>query len=118
MIIHDIRFTSNEDGSTEYLVGATDENRWDWEIDDGQSGHDAATLVWASYTINPQPYAPEAKVGFHNLRDEETKFGCYLAVQPLMEITKALAERKITEEQAHATLFGYSVEGGYILVCK
>ncbi|WP_215226698.1 hypothetical protein [Echinicola shivajiensis] len=47
------------------LVGATDNERWRWDIEEGMSGVDAKTIVYVTLTDNGKGVSISEEAGFH-----------------------------------------------------
>lgn len=88
-------------------VGATDDERWGWELESGYNGGDAFSFVQATITESTEGYAPAETVTFlvrpgyepHRTLAER-------AVGPLCAIAWEIKNRGLTSAAASEIFFG------------
>lgn len=91
-------------------VGATDDERWAWEIEDGYNGGDAFSFVQATIADSPDGCAPIETVSFlikpgyepHRTLAER-------AVGELCAIAWEIKNRGLTADEATERFFGVTV---------
>lgn len=85
MIVHDIRI--DEEDAREIIVGATDLQRWHWELEDGAAhAANAKTLVYVSLIDRGPKWAVTETVGLHVARVDPLRDDALSAIPALLKI--------------------------------
>jgi hypothetical protein len=102
MIIHDVRVDGDE-----IVVGATDLQRWQWELQDGRANpSEAKTLVYVSL-VNPGPgWAIVETMGLHLSREDPLRAAAIDAIPALLEAAWEILEQRWTRAQAWENVGG------------
>jgi hypothetical protein len=93
------------------LVGATDNERWRWDTEDGMSGADAKTIVWV--TLN-------GLLKSHIAICEEATFHCYPGdpvrriamehISELFDIAWKIRNEYLNEKAAKEIYWGFEIK--------
>lgn len=94
----------------EICVGATDSERWGWDIADGESGADARTMVWVSLKDNGVGYVVSESVGFFCHREDPLRALAYEGIPDLFDAAWDIRERKLTQQGAREAYFGFEIK--------
>lgn len=108
LVIHDLRVAEDE-----IVVGATDNERWRWDIENGDSGADAKTLVYVllvhtGYSNDGRDFYTE-KAGFHCQPGDPTREIAMTHLLELFEVAWSIANEKLDIEMARKRYFGKPV---------
>lgn len=94
----------------EICVGATDSERWGWDIADGESGADARTMVWVTLKDNGVGYVASESAGFFCHREDPLRKLAYDGIPGLFNIAWDIRERKLTQQEAREAYFGFEIK--------
>lgn len=90
----------------EITVGATDSERWEWEKEDGASGADAKTLLWATLRREGDQLLAVERVEYF-CHPEDSLRGLVLSgTEYVLDMARHIHEHKLDQRQARAELFG------------
>ena len=104
LIVNDIWIEQKE-----VIVGATDNQRWDWDINDGKTGADAKTLVFVRLELTETGYVLE-KAGFHCSREDSLRALAMSKVERLLDIAWDIYESKWDNIKARDVYFGHELK--------
>lgn len=94
-------------------IGATNEQRWQWELEDGYNGSEAKTLV--TFTLDfsggHKNVAPNETVQFFTFPSDHLRKSCYGVVGALAEVVWAIYDAKMDEKEAKFNFFGKHLRG-------
>lgn len=96
-------------GCRRVTVGATDEERWKWEIEAGDSGADASTLVMTSVTRYARDWADNETYQLHAPPGEPHREECFPAMPYLADIAYRILNENMSEDTAREVFFGVDV---------
>lgn len=88
-------------------MGATDNERWRWDIEDGMSGADAKTIVCVILKDNGKGYATSETAGFHT--DPDTRALAMSHVSELFDIAWDIKNKNMKFEEADIKYFGKQI---------
>ena len=94
----------------EILIGATDNQRWDWDKEAGMSGVDAKTIVFVTLTDNGKGYAVSEKAGFHCLPGDKTRRLAMSNVFALFDIAWTIKNEDLDLKTARKMFFGEKIK--------
>ncbi len=115
MIVHDIRVergvvTPGDESSrcagVSIVVGATNIERWRWELEAGRSGAGAKTLVYAELVVSNERWAPVETAGLHVARQDPTRPAAIAAIPVLFELAWEIRDRDWSEDAACEAFYG------------
>jgi hypothetical protein len=102
VIIHDIRVDARE-----IVVGATDLQRWQWELEDGRShAADAKTLVYVSLEDRGAPHAVVETMGLAVDRQDPLRQAAIEVLPALLEAAWEIRDHGWDASQAREHLEG------------
>lgn len=90
----------------EITVGATNRERWDWDITAGLSGADARTIVWVTLTDNGPNYVVSENAGLFCVRPDPLRTLALGGIGDLLEIAWMIREQNLDDQQARTAFFG------------
>jgi hypothetical protein len=90
-------------------VGATDNERWRWDIEDGMSGADAFTFVYVSIADNGEGYTPTESAGFHCSMVDPLRPFATAHLMELFEIAWRIRKENLTIPEAREKFFGKAI---------
>lgn len=90
----------------EITVGATDSERWRWDIEDGMSGADAKTLICIVLKDNGKGYAETELADISGLHHSEHQELCLKYIKDLSKIAWEIKEEGLDLKAARAVYFG------------
>jgi hypothetical protein len=99
-----INWITIEDNVT--LVGATDDVRWRWDIEEGMSGADAKTIVYVTLTDNGKGTSPSEQAHFHCLPKDPTRTIAMSYVNELFDVAWIIKNEKMNLQDAREHYFG------------
>ncbi|WP_299767389.1 hypothetical protein [uncultured Dokdonia sp.] len=88
------------------LVGATDDVRWRWDIEEGMSGADTKTIVYVTLTDNGKGISPSEQAHFHCLPKDPTRAIAMSNIIELFDIAWSIKNKQMSLEEARETYFG------------
>ena len=91
------------------LVGATDNLRWQWEVEDGNSGSDAASIVYVTLTDKGKGRATEEKAGFHAWPGDQSRRLAMTYLYELFDVAWQIKNHALLFEQAFEQYFGMKI---------
>ncbi len=91
---------------SEVTVGATNRTRWRWDVEDGQSGVDARTLVWVTLKDNGAGFTVGETAGLCCDRADPLRALALRGIEPLLAIAWSIRERGASQSTARADHFG------------
>ena len=91
------------------LVGATDNERWEWDTEEGYSGADAKTIVYVTLTDNGKSYSTSENAGFHCGIDDPLRSICMNYLLELFDVAWSIKNDKLDFEEARKQYFGKSL---------
>jgi len=94
----------------EICVGATDSERWGWDVSEGYSGADARTMVWIILKDNGPGYVVSESVGFFCHREDPLRAIAYEGIPELFDVAWNIREKKINEKEARKAYFGFEIK--------
>lgn len=94
----------------EICVGATDNERWAWDVSDGYSGVDARTMVWVTLKDNGPGYVVSESVSFFCHREDPLRAIAYNGISGLFDIAWDIREQKFSEKEARKAYFGFEIK--------
>lgn len=98
------------------LVGATDNQRWQWETEIGDSGGAAFTFVWVMLEGDlDSNIALQETAHFHGGRDFPLKKLAINCVHEMLEIAWKIMEAKWSESEAYDQYFGFRLNSDPLL---
>lgn len=92
------------------LVGATDNERWRWDTEEGMSGVDAKTIVYVTLTDNGEGYSVSEEAGFHSSPEDPTRIIAMLYLIELFEIAWSIKNNKLDYKDAQEKYFGKEIK--------
>lgn len=104
MMVHDIRI--DQDDGREIIVGATDLQRWQWELEDASHAANAATLVWVSLHDRGPKWAVTETMGLHVSRESPLRSEAIAAIPALLDIAWEIHEAGWSRSEARANCVG------------
>ena len=115
MIIHDIRVDgdrrlANTREPYRVLVGATDMNRWEWELEDATSAVNATTLVYVCIEDRGQSFAPIETCGLHVAREDPLREPAIASISFLFEAAWEIWTSSWTQSEAQRAVYGRKVD--------
>jgi hypothetical protein len=93
----------------EIVVGATDNERWRWDLEDGESGADAKTLVFVTLTENGTGYAVSENAGFHCAPGAPERPLAVAHLQELFEVAWEIRNLGLNQMAARKKYFGLPI---------
>lgn len=93
----------------EILVGATDNDRWEWDTKAGDSGADAKTIVYVTITEHGKKYAPSENAGFHCSPGDPDRPLAMAYIADLFDIAWEIRNQKLDWEEARKRYFGMRI---------
>ena len=96
-------------GEQEVIVGATHGARWKWEVDDGQSGADARTIVCVSLKNSGDSGAVSESAGLFCNREDALRPLAISGIAALFEVAWAIKEQRLDTGAARRRYFGYVI---------
>lgn len=103
LIINFIRIDEKE-----ITVGATDYERWQWDIDDGDSGADAKTIICAILKKTESGYIKE-RIELDSFRADPLRKILFSSADQLLETAWKIHDENLDEEKALDLYFGRDV---------
>lgn len=91
------------------LVGATDNERWRWDTEEGMSGVDAKTIVYVTLTDNGKGYAVSEEAGFHASPGDPVRKLAMSFLPELFEVAWAIKKEKLDLQDARKKFFGLEI---------
>ena len=91
----------------EITVGATDNERWEWEKEDNYSGADAKTSVWVTLTDNGPRRVVSETVGLFCSRGDPLRNLLFTGIQELLDVAWEIKESNLSLVAARERFFGY-----------
>jgi len=104
LIINYISFSDDE-----ITIGATDSQRWKWDIEGGFSGADARTMVWVILKDNGSGIVPSESVRFFCDREEPLRLLAYDGIAELFKVAWEIKDLKLTPGEASIKFFGFEI---------
>lgn len=92
------------------LVGATDNERWKWDKEEGMSGDDAKTIVYVTLTENGEGYSVSEEAGFHCSPGDPTREVAMLNLVELFGVAWSIKNDKLDYRQAREKYFGKEIK--------
>jgi hypothetical protein len=92
-------------GESTITVGATDNQRWKWDTEEGMSGDDAKTIVYVTLTDNGEGISTSEKAGFHCLPGDPTRKVAMTGVSNLLEIAWSIKNDHLDYDSARKRYF-------------
>jgi hypothetical protein len=93
------------------LVGATDNQRWQWDTDAGMSGADAKSIVWVTLTDHGKGYAASEEAHFFCYPGDPTRSLAMANLMGLFEIAWTIRNEKTQDMAAREKFFGKIIMG-------
>ena len=90
----------------EITVGATDSERWKWEREDGASGADAKTLLWATLRREGDRLLAIERVEYFCHSEDSLRELVLSGTEYMLDMARLIHEHKLDQRQARAELFG------------
>lgn len=92
------------------LVGATDDQRWKWDTDEGMSGVDAKTIVYVTLKGDPKSrIAIQEEAGFHCAPHDPIRRLAMTYIYELFEIAWDIMNNEMSFELATEKYFGFKI---------
>lgn len=87
------------------LVGATDNERWRWDTEEGASGGDAKTIVYVTLTDNGKGVSVSEQASFHCLPGDETRTVAMSYLPEMFEIAWSIKNQNLDFQTAREKYF-------------
>ena len=88
------------------LVGATDNLRWKWDIEEEMSGDDSKTIVYVTLIDNGNQFSISEEAGFHSLPGDPTRPLAMSHLFELFEIAWIIKNENLKYIDARERFFG------------
>lgn len=92
------------------LVGATDNERWQWDTEEGASGADAKTLVTVTLTQQNKGFSTLETANFYCPPGDITRSVVMLYIEELFRIAWAIKNKNLDFTEAHKIYFGKALK--------
>lgn len=92
------------------LVGATDNERWEWDTEEGYSGADAKTIVYVTLTDNGKNYSVSENAGFHCGIGDYSRTVAMSYLVELFDVAWNIKNDKLDFEKARKQYFGMEIK--------
>ena len=106
-----INFINIEDNVI--LVGATDNERWKSDTEEGMSGTDAKTIVYVTLTDNSEGYSTSEDAGFHCSPGDPTRFVAMSNLIELFNVAWVIKNEKLNIQDAREWYFSKEIKKAY-----
>jgi len=93
----------------EILVGATDNQRWNWDIAAGMSGVDAKSIVYVTLKDNGKGYAVTEKAGFHCLPGDPTRRVAMSKLLAIFDVAWSIKNENLELKTARKRFYGNKI---------
>ncbi|GAA3642747.1 hypothetical protein [Flavivirga jejuensis] len=95
----------------EILVGATDNERWRWDMEDEvETGANSKTIVYVTLTDNGKGYAVSENAGFHASPGDPTREVAMSNLVELFEIAWSIKNDNLDYKDAREKYFGKKIK--------
>jgi hypothetical protein len=91
------------------LVGATDNERWRWDVEDGYSGADAKSVVFIEMKINEKGQVTSEVAGFHSRPGSPERSVTMSNIEGLFDVAWIIKNEKLDEKAARKRFFGMEI---------
>ncbi|MCG8574518.1 MAG: hypothetical protein MI810_06485 [Flavobacteriales bacterium] len=105
LIINYIDFRENE-----LIVGATNNERWEWDREEGMSGVDAKTIVMTILENYPDTNGIGEKVLFFCRPGDEFRQLAMTRIHEMFEIAWEIKNEKLSQDEARDKYFGFELK--------
>ncbi len=92
------------------LVGATDNERWRWDTEEGASGSDAKTLITVTLTEQSKGFSTLETANFYCPPGDATRSMAMMYIEELFEIAWDIKNKNLDFTEAHKKYFGMAVK--------
>lgn len=92
------------------LVGATDNERWRWDTEDGYSGADAKSFVYVELKINKKGQTISEKAGFHCGPGDPVRELAMANVKNLFDVAWSIKNEKLDLRTTRKRFFGMEIK--------
>lgn len=92
------------------LVGATDNERWNWDTLEGMSGADAKTIVCVTLTDNGEQFSISEEASFHCSPGDATRTVAMSHLAELFEIAWDIKTENLNFQAAQKKYFGKKIK--------
>ncbi|MEM9983067.1 MAG: hypothetical protein AAF734_11265 [Bacteroidota bacterium] len=87
-------------------VGATDNERWRWDTEEGESGADAKTIVFVTLTDQGKGYTVAEEAGFRCAPGDPTRVVAMSYLLELFEMAWYIKNNHLDDQAAREKYFG------------
>jgi len=93
------------------LVGATDNERWNWDKEDGMSGADAKTIVWVTLKGRLESkVAISEEARFHCSPGDPVRKIAMKYVSELFDVAWKIRKEMLSKKAAQEVYFGHEIK--------
>lgn len=103
LVVNYVRVEENK-----IIIGATDNERWQWDIEDGESGADAKTIIMVTLETDDGGYTAE-KVELFCDRCEGLRILVMEKIENLFTIAWDIHDKKFGKKEARDNYFAYVI---------
>lgn len=103
LVVNYIRVEENK-----IIIGATDNERYQWDIDDGESGADAKTIIMVTLEIDDDGYTAEKAELFCD-RSDGLRLLVIEKIENLFTIAWDIYDKKLDKKHARDNYFAYEI---------